>query len=211
MTTVLYITTHPLDHQVSYSLAVGKEFIEAYQKANPGDEIIHLDLYQMHLPQIDNDVMTGWGTLASGTAFDQLSPEQNAKISRLTEIVDQFVAADKYIFVSPMWNFLFPPVLKTYIDSICYKGKTFRYTANGVVGLLKNKKALHIQASGGVYSEGPAASMESGHSYLGKVLNFIGVTSFEGIFVEGMNYAPEKAQEIKEKAIEKAKEVAARF
>ncbi|PNB70901.1 FMN-dependent NADH-azoreductase, partial [Pseudomonas sp. FW305-BF6] len=81
-------------------------------------------------------------------------------------IVTQFVEADKYVFVTPMWNFSFPPVMKSYIDAVCVAGKTFKYTENGPQGLLGGKKALHIQASGGVYSEGPAAGMEMGHRYI---------------------------------------------
>ncbi len=56
MATVLYITAHPHDHQASYSMAVGKEFIDTYREANPQDEVIHLDLYQMNIPHIDADV-----------------------------------------------------------------------------------------------------------------------------------------------------------
>jgi FMN-dependent NADH-azoreductase len=211
MATVLYITAHPHDHQTSFSLAVGKEFIEAYRESNPTDEVINLDLYNLEIPQIDADVFSGWGKLGSGSAFDQLSEAEKAKVARLNEIVDQYVAADKYVFVSPMWNFSFPPVLKAYIDAICIAGKTFKYTENGPIGLLTGKKAVHIQASGGVYSEGPAAAFESGHSYLAKIMQFHGVSSFEGIFVEGMSAMPDKAQEIKENAIVKAKEVAKSF
>lgn len=211
MATVLYITAHPLDPQASFSLSVGNEFVKAYREANPTDEVIHLDLFKMNIPQIDSEVFSGWGKLQSGSSFDQLTANEQAKVSRLNELVEQFVAADKYVFVSPMWNFSFPPVLKAYIDSFCVAGKTFRYTENGPVGLLTDKKAIHIQASGGVYSEGPAAVMESGHSYLAKIMQFVGVPSFEGIFVEGMGAAPDQAQSIKEKAIEKAKAAAARF
>jgi FMN-dependent NADH-azoreductase len=211
MATVLYITAHPHDHQTSFSLAVGKEFIEAYGQANPSDQIVNLDLYNMNIPQIDADVFSGWGKLRSGTEFNQLSNEEKSKVSRLNELVDQFVAADKYVFVSPMWNFSFPPVLKAYIDSFCIAGKTFRYTETGPVGLLGDKKALHIQASGGVYSSGPAAIMESGHSFLKKIMQFLGVPSLEGIFVEGMSMTPDKAQEIKGKAIQKAQEAAKSF
>lgn len=211
MATVLHITAHPHDHQTSFSMAVGKEFIEAYREANPSDEVVHLDLYQMNIPHIDADVFSGWGKLRSGSSFDQLSDVEKAKVSRLNELVDQFIAADKYVFVSPMWNFSFPPVLKAYIDSICIAGKTFKYTENGPVGLLTDKKAVHIQASGGVYSEGPAASFESGHSYLKKIMQFLGVPSFEGIFVEGMAAMPDQAQAIKEKAISNAKAAAKQF
>lgn len=211
MATVLYITAHPHDHQTSFSMAVGKAFIDAYREANPNDEIINVDLYKSDIPQIDADVFSGWGKLQSGSSFDQLSDAEKAKVSRLGEIVDQYVAADKYVFVSPMWNFSFPPVLKAYIDAICVAGKTFKYTENGPVGLLTDKKAIHIQASGGVYSEGPAAGFESGHSYLKKIMQFHGVPSFEGIFVEGMAAMPDQAQSIKEKAIAQAKEAATRF
>lgn len=211
MSTVLYITAHPNDHQTSYSLAVGKEFVEAYRNTNPTDEVIHLDLYNLDIPSIDADVFSGWGKLQSGSGFDQLSSVEQAKVVRLGEIVDQFVAADKYVFVSPMWNFSFPPVMKAYIDAISVAGKSFKYTENGPVGLLTDKKGLHIQASGGVYSEGPGASFESGFSYLKKISQFFGMSSFEGIFVEGMSATPDQAQTIKENAIVKAKEVAAQF
>jgi hypothetical protein len=41
METVLYITAHPNDHQASFSMAVGKQFIDAYREIHPDDEIIH--------------------------------------------------------------------------------------------------------------------------------------------------------------------------
>jgi FMN-dependent NADH-azoreductase len=211
MATVLYITAHPHDHQTSFSMAVGKEFIDAYRETNPSDEVVTLDLYSMSVPQIDADIFSGWGKLRSGSSFDQLTASEQSKVSRLNELVEQFIAADKYEFVSPMWNFSFPPVLKAYIDSVCIVNKTFKYTEQGPVGLLTDKKAIHVQASGGVYSEGPAASFESGHSYLKKIMQFFGIPSFEGIFVEGMAAMPDQAQTIKEKAIVKAKEAAKRF
>jgi FMN-dependent NADH-azoreductase len=211
MATVLYITAHPHDETQSYSMAVGKEFIEAYREANPKDEVIYLDLYKENIPYIDADVFSGWGKLRSGSAFDQLSETEKQKVGRLGQLTDQFVAADKYVFVTPMWNFSFPPLMKAYIDSICTAGKTFNYTEQGPVGLLTNKKALHIQASGGIYSEGPAAEMEMGHRYLSVIMKFFGVPSFQGLFIEGHNQFPDRAGEIKEKAIAKARELAKEF
>lgn len=77
--------------------------------------------------------------------------------------------------------------------------------------LLTDKKALHIQARGGIYSEGPAAGMEMGHRYLAIVMQFFGVLSFEGLFIEGHAAMPDKAQEIKENAIARAKDLAHTF
>lgn len=39
-----------------------------------------------------------------------------------------------------MWNLSFPPVLKAYIDAVAVAGKTFKYTPEGPVGLLTDKK-----------------------------------------------------------------------
>ena len=82
---------------------------------------------------IDKDVLTGWGKLRNG---DTLTNEEQQKVDRLSAILDEFLAADKYVFVSPMWNLSFPPVLKAYIDAISIAGKTFKYTAEGPQGLL---------------------------------------------------------------------------
>ncbi|MBP3965126.1 FMN-dependent NADH-azoreductase [Paenibacillus lignilyticus] len=211
MAKLLYITAHPHDHQVSYSMAVGKAFIDSYKESHPQDEVEHLDLYSTQIPYIDADVFSGWGKLRGGSSFNELSPEEQQKVTRLGELADQFVAADKYVFVTPMWNFSYPPIVKAYIDAICVAGKTFKYTAEGPVGLLPDKSAIHIQASGGVYTEGPAMDFESGHRHLSKIMQFIGITDFKGIFVEGMAAAPDQAASIKEKAIAEAQKEAKVF
>ncbi|MBP3966521.1 NAD(P)H-dependent oxidoreductase [Paenibacillus lignilyticus] len=212
MSTVLYITAHPNETEASYSLAVGKQFLEAYTAANPNDDIVHLDLFKMDIPRIDADVFSAWEKLGSGTAFDQLTSAEQAKVARLGELVDQFVEADKYVFVNPTWNFSYPPVLKAYIDSICVAGKTFKYTEKGPVGLLDNKKAIHIQASGSVLSPGSDyADFEIGHRHLDVIMKFIGVPSFEAIFVEGMAAAADQARQIKENAIQQAWKLAKTF
>ncbi|MDF2035768.1 FMN-dependent NADH-azoreductase [Cytobacillus oceanisediminis] len=211
MAQVLYITAHPHDDKVSYSMAAGKAFIDSYKEANPNDEVVHIDLYKENIPQIDVDVFSGWGKLQSGKGFEELSEDEKAKVGRLSELSEQFVAADKYVFVTPLWNFSFPPVMKAYLDSVAVAGKTFKYTAEGPIGLLTEKKAIHIQARGGIYSEGPAAEMEMGHRYLTVLMQFFGVPSFEGLFVEGHNAMPDKAEEIKADAIARAKDKAKTF
>jgi FMN-dependent NADH-azoreductase len=211
MTKLLYITAHPHDHTQSYSMAVGKAFIDAYKEKNPDHEIINVDLYKENIPQIDVDVFSGWGKLQSGKGFEELSSEEKSKVGRLSELCEEFISADKYVFVSPLWNFSFPPVLKAYIDAVSVAGKTFKYTEQGPVGLLTDKKALHIQARGGIYSEGPAAELEMGHRYLNVIMQFYGIPSFEGLFVEGQAAMADKAQEIKENAIARAKDLAQTF
>ena len=192
-------------------MAAGKAFIETYKEVNPNDEIVHIDLYKESIPHLDTDVFSGWVNFNLVKDLIELSAEEKAKVGRLNELSEQFMLGDKYVFVTPLWNFSFPPVMKAYIDSIAVVGKTFRYTEQGPVGLLTNKKALHIQARGGVYSEGPAAGLEMGHRFLSVIMSFFGVPSFEGLFIEGHNAMPDKAQEIKENGIARAKDLAHTF
>jgi FMN-dependent NADH-azoreductase len=211
MATVLYITVNPKAEEESYSLSAGREFLNAYKAANPNDKIIELDLYKEYIPQIDTDVFSGWGKLQQGSAFEELTTEEKSKVARMNELVDQFTSADKYVFVTPMWNLSFPPLLKAYIDCICVAGKTFRYTEQGPQGLMAGKKAVHIQARGGVYSEGPAKEFEFGDRYLRAILAFIGITDVTTLPIEGMAAMPNEAARIKEEAIAKAKELGAKF
>lgn len=208
MTKLLYITAHPLDELASNSMAAGKAFIDAYKENHQNDEVKHIDLFKEEIPMIDKDVLTGWGKLRNG---DELTKEEQQKVNRFSEILDEFLSADKYVFVSPMWNLSFPPVLKSYIDAISIAGKTFKYTAEGPQGLLTDKKVLHIQSRGGFYSEGPAAEVESGDRYLKTIMTFLGVPSYERIIIEGHNAVPERTEEIKAASIAEAKEMSKNF
>jgi len=209
MSKVLFIKANPKQEKDSFSLWAGEEFIKLYKMKNPQDKVIEIDVYNTNIPLIDADVLNGWAKLQSGTPFENLNDAEREKISTINKLTDEFVAADKYVFVTPLWNFTIPPMMKAYIDTVCIAGKTFKYTENGPIGLLKNKKALHIQASGGIYSEGPFKEMELGNRYIKTILSFIGVTELETIFVEGTAIMP--AEEIKNNTLNKIKEVANKF
>lgn len=208
MAKVLYITANPKAVSESFSLQAGEAFLQEFRAKNPQDEIITLDLYKEEIPYIDADVFAGWGKLAKG---EELSTTEAEKIQRMGELVDQFVAADKYVFVTPFWNFSFPARLKTYIDTVSIAGKTFRYTEEGPKGLLHGKKVLHIQARGGFYSEGPTKELEFGDRYLRSVTSFFGINDYQHVVLEGHNAVPDKAQEILQKGLADAREVAGKF
>lgn len=211
MAKVLYITANPKPEEQSYSLRVGRAFLEAYRVAKPDDEITELDLYRTDVPYLDRDVFAGWDKLQQGMSFAQLTQDEQLKVSRINELADQFIEADKYVFVTPMWNFSVPPLMKAYIDSICISGKTFVYTERGPVGLMTEKKAVHIQARGGIYSEGMLAEMEQGDRYLHTIFKFIGITDARSIYVEGMGQLPGEVDRIERESIQHAKLAAKEF
>lgn len=211
MKKVLYITANPKEINNSHGLSVGKEFIDAYKDNNKEDEVIIIDLYNILVPQIDKDVFNAWGKLSSGIEFDDLSKSEALKISAINKNLTQFMEADKYVFVTPLWNFGIPPVLKAYIDNLVISGKTFEYNENGPVGLLKNKKALIIQSSGGKYESTEMAFLEHGKSFLNVVLGFLGITDRQEILIEGVNMTDDDGMSIRSAKIKIAKELATKF
>lgn len=104
-----------------------------------------------------------------------------------------------------------PAVLHTYFDYLNQAGKTFKYTPEGPVGLLGDKKVMLLNARGGVYSEGPAAEVEMAVKYVSSVLQFFGITDVNSVIIEGHNQFPDRAQEIIESGLEQAAQAAKIF
>lgn len=111
------------------------------------------------------------------------------------EVLDEFLAADTVVIGAPMYNFTLPTQLKAWLDRILIAGKTFRYTADGPVGLAGGKRVIIALARGGIYDRGsPAAALEHLESYLRGVFNFIGIEP-EFIAADGLNISPEQKQQ----------------
>jgi len=208
MASILYIIANPKEEAKSFSLRTGRSFINEYKKQNPHDEIVEIDVYKRKIPFIDADILNGWDKLGKGAEFSSLDKAEQEKIAAINSIVEEFISADKYVIVNPMWNFSLPPLLKAYIDCIVIARKTFTFTENGPVGLLKNKKILHIQASGGIYSNSPN---EHADSYLKAILGLLGITDYNSVLLEGTNLFPERADLILQNGKEQAESMALDF
>jgi len=199
---VLFIKGTP----ATSSKKVAEEFVEAYRIANPNDEIVEKDLFEVEIPYIDTDILSGWSKYAKGEVPTEI---EASKVSTFAAFTEEFLAADKLIIQSTMWNLSIPSQLKSYLDTLMVAGKTFEYTENGPKGLATNKKAIHIHGAGGVYSN--TTGIEHSDSYVTGILKFIGMEVVPTIWVEGTDANPEKKGEIINKAITKAKEVAPTF
>lgn len=160
MTKVLVIIAHPAPAEYSKSQQVGNKFIANYIAQNPAAQVTTINLYDIDAPDVDRIVYSAFGQLMTGATFDSLTTEQQQALMQRQAVIDQFMAHDRYVFVSPMWEFSFPAVLKKYLDTICAVRQTFKYSDIGLpVGLLTNKKAVYIQACGGNHTlEGRAAT-----------------------------------------------------
>ncbi|MGM9907592.1 FMN-dependent NADH-azoreductase [Limosilactobacillus sp.] len=228
MTTLLVIQAHPHTAQ-SLSLTVGKQFVDTYQATHPDDKVLIRDLYAAGgVPPLNDQTMEAWRKQKFG---EELSMEEQALLKRHAEWLDEFIAADKYVFINPMYNHFLPAEMKQYLDLTAVAHKTFKYTSNGSVGLLTGKKAIHIQAAGSEYHKGgkwgtikflikkafgikskqSSALMDLGDLYLTNMLKFYGVTDVEKLFIEGADAHRDQRQAILDNALTAAKTMAKTF
>ncbi|RXT08960.1 FMN-dependent NADH-azoreductase [Ammoniphilus sp. CFH 90114] len=193
MAKVLFVKANCRPVEQAVSVKLYEAFLESYKESHPGDEIIELDLFEENLPYYDNDKMNGMFKLGRGL---ELTEKEKEATDLVNKYLNQFLSADKIVFAFPLWNFTIPAVLHTYLDYLGQAGKTFRYTQDGPIGLLSDKKVALLNARGGVYSEGPAQAVEMSVKYVSAVLNFWGITDITSVIVEGHNQFPDRAEEI---------------
>lgn len=154
MTKLLVITAHPAPVEYSKSRRVAEKFVDTYVAQNPNTEVTKINLYDLDAPDVDRVVYSAFGHLMNGGSFETLTTEQQQALGKRQEVITQFMEHDRYVFVSPMWEFSFPAVLKKYLDIVCAARQTFQYNELGMpVGLLTGKKAIYIQASGGNHTK----------------------------------------------------------
>ena len=147
-----------------------------------------VNLAETKQPSLDKAVLD----IFIKTVFRQEQPtaEEAQHFAGIQANVAQFKAAPRLVIAYPMYNFGIPARLKDWIDSIVVPGETFRYSANGnPEGLLTTHKALILQASGGVFSEGGRAAMEHTVPYLQDVLRLLGFASVDAVRAEGTTKA----------------------
>ncbi|MCR1963017.1 FMN-dependent NADH-azoreductase [Clostridium perfringens] len=198
MSKVLYIKANIKNEGESRTFKVSDSFVEEYKKNNPKDEIITLDLYKENIDFLRADDL--------GKLFGP--KDEESKNNLILKYAYQFADADKYIIAAPMWNLSFPAILKAYIDYVSVSGITFKYTAEGPVGLLNNKKAVHIVSRGGGYDNSP---YEMGDRYLRTILGFFGIKDIETIAIDNLDVMGVNVEEKVEEGIEKAISLAKKF
>ncbi len=200
MSKVLYIKANAKTDGSSRTFKIANSFIENYKAQNPNDEIIVLDLYKEGV-----DFLTQEGLNIQRNKKDEDKSHSALKYAY------QFLEADKVVFAEPMWNLNMPAILKAYIDLICVAGVTFKYTAEGAVGLCESKKVVNITTRGGAYSEGVATNFEMGDKYLRIILGFMGVKDITTIVAEGLDIVGNDVDGLVQKAINEAIELAKEF
>ena len=180
MATILHLNSS-VRNTGSISRQLTAEFLSKWQAAQPADVIVERDLATNPVPHLTEQMMGAFFTPA-----EQRSPEQAQTVKLSDDLVAELLKADTIVLGAPMYNFSVSSTLKAWIDHVARAGLTFKYTETGPVGLVQGKKVYVFTSRGGVYSQGPAKSMDFHETYLRAVLGFIGLTDVTFIHTEGL-------------------------
>lgn len=203
MTKVLLIGSSALG-DASVSKQVAEALIEELRRAEPDLQLTTRDVGAHPLPHL---VPARMPAFAGNTD----TPEAAETAAQSQAVIDEVLAADLIVIASPMYNFGITSTLKAWFDHLLRAGQTFRYSAEGPVGLVTDKRAILVEARGGDYTSGPSKAYDQQEPHLKTMLNFIGITDLT--FVRALNLAisPESKEKGVADALNQAREVAARF
>lgn len=195
------------------SQGVSSKMYEVFMDAVKGSENLNVttyDLFEENTPYFGQEVFDAYGKMAQG---QELNEAEAAVMAAQTKARQAITDADVVVFAFPLWNLTIPAKLQTFIDYTYASGFSFKYDENGqLVSLLTDKKAIILNARGGVYSTPETAGMEMSVNYVKAVVGGVyGMEIIDEVIIEGHNAMADKADEIKEAGYAAIKEVAARL
>ncbi|MCP2035997.1 FMN-dependent NADH-azoreductase [Planomicrobium sp. HSC-17F08] len=170
-----------------------------------GLNIQTFDVFEEDMPYFGQDFFNAMQKSAQAEPMTEL--EQRI-LTASAKAMDAFMEADVVVFAFPLWNMTIPAALQTFIDYIYRAGVTFKYTENGPVGLVPEKKVIILNARGGVYSTPEAAPAEMSVTYIRNIMNFFGIQDINEVIIEGHAADPEAAPAIIEEGMERVKQAA---
>ena len=173
--------------EASASRQLSAAIVEAFKAAIPGLEVVPRDLDADPIPYLDSRLLTTVRPVNAPAGAVGLPDRKGA------EALPEFLAADIVVIGAPMYNFTVPSQLKAWIDRILIAGETFRYTADGPIGLAGGKRVIIASSRGGLYAPGmPFEAKDFQERYLRAVFAFIGVDDIEIVRAEGLALGPEQ-------------------
>lgn len=132
----------------------------------------------LEIPQLTSEALAAF----SG-ASEALDPKGKALLDLSNKMIEEIQSSDVIILGVPMYNFAISSQLKSYFDFISRAGVSFKYTENGPIGLLSDKRVYAINASGGIY-QSPQDDLIT--PYVRKILAFLGINDVHFVYAEGL-------------------------
>jgi FMN-dependent NADH-azoreductase len=183
MSLILNIISSPRG-EASNSIKLANAIIDRLKEQDPAAAVQVKDLTKSPFPHLEEAHLN-----AFFTPVEQHTEANKEAIRHSDEAIKEIMDADVLVIGAPMYNFGVSSVLKSWFDHIARAGITFKYTAEGPVGLITGKKAYIAIATGGVYSSGEAVAYDFVTPYIKTMLAFIGITDVTVVRAEGFAVA----------------------
>jgi FMN-dependent NADH-azoreductase len=172
--------------------------VEGLLQARPDARVVHRDLADDPIPHLTGAIAAGFRAPAT---LPVTAPQTLVEHARSEALVSEFLASDVIVIGAPMYNFSVASQLKAWIDRVAQPGRTFRYTADGPVGLSGGRRVIVASTRGGMYSTGAAAGMDFQEAYLKAFFGFLGIHHVEFVRAERLT----KGAEVREASLVSAR------
>ena len=116
-------------------------------------------------------------------AEEERSADATDVLASADTLIAELEAADVIVIGAPIYNFGPPASLKAWADLVARAGTTFGYSETGPVGLLADRPAYIVAASGGTPIGG---DIDFGTTWLQHFLGFIGIRDVTVISANGL-------------------------
>lgn len=163
------------------------------------------DVFKEDMPYFGQDF---FDAMQKSAQAEEMTELEQRILTAANKAMDAFMDADVVVFAFPLWNKTIPAPLQTFIDYVYRAGVTFKYTAEGPVGLVPEKKVILLNARGGVYSTPEMAPAEMSVNYIRLIMDFFGITDIEEVIIEGHNMYPDRAEEIVAEGMKRVEQAA---
>lgn len=195
------------------SEAISSKMYESFMQEIEGAENLSVttyDVFAEDTPYFGQELFDAFGKVQTGA---ELNDTEQRLLAAKQKAMDLLTAADVVVFAFPLWNLTIPAKLQTFIDYVYAAGFAFKYDAEGnMIQLMTDKKAIFLNARGGVYSTPEAATMDMSVNYMRNVFGGIfGMEIIEEVIIEGHNASPSEAASIIDAGLAQVKEAAARL
>ena len=118
MKKLLYITANTKPEELSSSRTVARRLVNRICEENSDIQVTELDLYTAPIPVIKYNYFEGRNSLVNAETLKDLTISEQADVTQINQLCDQFVDHDIYILASPMWSMSYPAIVKQYLDCI---------------------------------------------------------------------------------------------
>lgn len=166
-----------LNGEQGNSTKLSQQFVEQLAN-NQQISVTTRDLSDNAIAHLTQTEMAAWMTDAN-----ERNDEQKALAAISDDLIAELNDNDLIVIGMPMYNFGIPSTFKAWIDRIARAGITFKYTEQGPVGLITDKKVVVLAARGGMYQ---GTEIDTQTKYLKDVLGFVGMTDVNFIYAEGL-------------------------